>query len=267
MIKEEYRRFLPAFVTDIFHVLYNKYFDLYFLVTRGIRKHVYEGCPLNIYIFDQVSKLWYDHDWERGEISYLKVKPGSRIFNIGAHQGVVALVFSKIVGDKGSVVAVEMDKKHTEIAKINKKNNNSHNISIVHAAVAAQRGKVRFAKDQITNNSNRSTYVKSITIDILSKKYGVPDVLYIDVEGYEQNVLKGAKRTLSHTPDCYIEVHVNKGLEVFGGSAEGVIAYFPKSKYKLFMAKPVDNCVFKPFSMESPIVKDRFYLIATSKRQ
>lgn len=269
MIKQEYRKFIPTIIRDVFHTCYNKYVDLYFFVNRKIKKHVYDGYSLNVYIFDQVSNLWYDHNWKRGEIDFLrkfKLKSGSRIFNIGAHHGVVALIFSKIVGNRGSVVAVEMDKKHVEIAKINKKNNDALNLNIIHAAVAAENGKVRFEKDQVVNNSEKSISVKSITIDNLSRQYGIPDVLYIDVEGYEQNVLEGAKKTLSHNPDCYIEIHVNVGLEMLGGSIGGIVSYFPRSKYSLFIAKPVDDCVFKPFTMRSSILKNRFYLVAISKQ-
>ena len=54
---------------------------------------------------------WYDHDWpELPEIALLKqhgLRPGARVFDIGAHQGVVALMLSKTVGPEGFVLAVE----------------------------------------------------------------------------------------------------------------------------------------------------------------
>lgn len=34
---------------------------------------------------------------------------GGRIFDLGAHQGVVALMLSRYVGEQGSVLAVEAD--------------------------------------------------------------------------------------------------------------------------------------------------------------
>jgi hypothetical protein len=40
----------------------------------------------------------------------------------------------------------------------------------------------------------------------------VPDILFIDVEGFEVHALKGATHTLQGRPDCFIEVHVGCGL-------------------------------------------------------
>src|SRR5829696_6377206 len=74
-------------------------------------RHIYGGVSLNIHLADPLAEGWYDRDWpELPEIALLrrhKLKPGARVFDLGAHQGVVALMLAKEVGPKGLVVAVE----------------------------------------------------------------------------------------------------------------------------------------------------------------
>ena len=56
---------------------------------------------------------------------------------------------------------------------------------------------------------------------------GAPDVLFVDVEGYELHVLRGARLTLeTHRPDLFVEVHTDAGLERFG-DADDLLALIP----------------------------------------
>ena len=36
--------------------------------------------------------------------------------------------------------------------------------------------------------------VSSVTVDELTRRYGIPDVLFVDVEGFESNVMRGSDR-------------------------------------------------------------------------
>lgn len=55
--------------------------------------------------------------------------------------------------------------------------------------------------------------VEAVTVDGLSNTHGQPHVLYIDVDGFECAVLRGARETLTRAVDCFVEVHVGAGLE------------------------------------------------------
>src|SRR5262245_12904136 len=74
-------------------------------------EHNYGGGPLKVYICDPLSRGWYDRDWaEMPEITALRqrqLKSGARVFDLGAHQGVVALMLAREVGPLGQVVTVE----------------------------------------------------------------------------------------------------------------------------------------------------------------
>jgi hypothetical protein len=80
--------------------------------------------------------------------------------------------------------------------------------------------------------------VSCLSVDDLSAHYGIPDVLYIDVEGFEAKVLEGAAQTLlGHRPDCFVEVHVGCGVEAYGSSAESVVSHFRTLDYSVFIGK------------------------------
>jgi FkbM family methyltransferase len=79
--------------------------------------------------------------------------------------------------------------------------------------------------------------VKAVSIDDLAAENRVPDVRFVDVEGFECEVLRGARQMLAHGPDCFVEAHVGVGLEKFGGSVERLLSLFPAG-YQFFVAPP-----------------------------
>ena len=55
------------------------------------------------------------------------------------------------------------------------------------------------------------------SIDDMTARFGRPDMLYVDIEGYECRVFHGAAKTLATDPDCFVEMHVGCGLEASVG--------------------------------------------------
>src|SRR5262245_30847773 len=107
-------------------------------------RHNYGGHEFEIELVDPMGAGWYDHDWpELAEIAFLKrhrLRPGARVFDIGAHQCVVALMLAKTVGAEGQVVAVEANPVNCAAGEQNKKLNGAANCTILHAAGAAASG-------------------------------------------------------------------------------------------------------------------------------
>jgi hypothetical protein len=107
--------------------------------------------------------------------------------------------------------------------------------------------------------------VPAITIDSLSREYGAPDVLFIDVEGYEVNVLGGASKTLESTPDVYVEVHVNWGLERYGHEARDVLSFFSPQQYTTYVCPREGEDFVSVEDAEPSLFKRMFLLVALSK--
>ncbi len=234
--------------------------------------HSYHGFPLTVRLADPVAQEWYDHDWrEMPEIALLaqhRLRLGATVFDIGAHQAVVALVMSRIVGHEGRVIAVEALPHNVRVANANKQANEADSLQILHAAIADKPGTLNFS-ERINSSVDEfgvfgNVEVRARTIDDLSNEYGMPDVLFIDVEGFECHALRGAVETLSSFPDCFVEVHRQVGLEAYGGTLEEVVSYFPQSQYELFMSSDAAP-QFVPFDPSSEIAQTRFFLIAIKR--
>jgi FkbM family methyltransferase len=237
--------------------------------------HTYAGFLLNIYLADPMAESWYNRDWgEYPEFALLRrhlLRQGSRVFDIGAHQCVVALILANIVGSEGLVVAVEANHHNATVGEHNRQLNCAEQLRVVNAAVSDKAGTVNFNVNfngQVDDGTGEwgQVAVKAVTVDDLTDEYGLPDVLFLDVEGFECQVLRGAERTLKGHPDCFVEVHVRAGLEKFGGSVGEVISFFPTEHYDLFMCPEVPHDKYVPLDLHSPVIRTRFFLVALSQR-
>lgn len=238
-----------------------------YFATRSFRPyaatHRYAGFEFTLYITDRIARQWYDHDWEElpehALLRMHKLGPGARVFDLGAHQAVVALMVSRFVGDTGSVVALEAGKHNYEIAQKNKETNAAQNLTILHAAASDRKGEISFS-DGMNGRIGYGAKCPAYSVDDLANEFGIPDVVKIDVEGYELKVLEGAKATLAARPDWYVEVHSGLGLEVYGGSPEQVVAFFQDAGYKLYIQDDVHYGF--PFRPLDKIPKHWFQMVA-----
>jgi len=236
-------------------------------------RHNYGGFDLEVELIDPMGAGWYDHDWpELPEIALLKqsgLRPGARVFDIGAHQCVVAMMLARTVGPKGFVLAVEASPENCDAGEQNRKLNEIDNCRILHAAGAAKSGSLIFNRGtngQVDDGTGEwgQIEVEAYSVDDLANRFGAPDVLFIDVEGFECELLRGAQKTLANRPDCFVEVHVKAGLEKFGGSVAQVLSLFPAG-YKFFAAAPENP--FAPLQLDSALLLDRFFLVAIGAPQ
>jgi FkbM family methyltransferase len=194
-----------------------------------VADHTYGGRRFSVHITDMMGRSWYDHEWATpAEIRELRERgrlaDGARVFDIGAHQGVVAMMLAGIVGPSGEVIAVEATPHNADVARRNAELNGLSQLRVLHGAGADASGTLRFSprmNGHVAGDAEASVAVRAVTIDELAAEHGAPDVLFVDVEGYELHVLRGARRTLeAHRPDLFVEVHMGEGLERFGTAAD-----------------------------------------------
>jgi FkbM family methyltransferase len=236
--------------------------------TRQVAVHSFCGQTLKVLIADVVGQGWYDQDWARlNEVELLaqgRLRSGAIVFDLGAHQGVVAMVMAKIVGESGRIIAVEGMKHNCDVAIENLILNSIENVIVRHAVVSDTQGQIRFFEG--LNGSvacvGAGKMVDAVTIDSLAACYGDPDVVFIDIEGFEEKALKGASETLKKATDWFIEVHVDCGLETYGGSVQRVLDHFATENYERYIWNL--DCDQKPqgFTSNSPVLKRRFALVA-----
>ena len=236
----------------------------------------YSGFPLKVWLSDPMAEGWYGAGWpELPEIAMLKLhglKMGATVFDLGAHQCVVALILSRLVGSAGRVIAVEANAHNVEAAQRNRQLNHVSQLEVIHAAVAEKSGRLVFncglngGVDDGTGQWGRIE-VPALSIDDLACRYGTPNVLFVDIEGFEVHALRGASHVLACRPDCFVELHLGGKLETFGGSAETILQFFPGDRFELYLAAdPSDGYSFVPISNATEVPNHRCFLIALGRR-
>lgn len=241
---------------------------------RRVVEHQYGASRLKVFLSDPLAQGWYDHDWPiLPEVRELQdaglLSPGDLVFDLGAHQAVVAAMLAVAVGPTGRVVAIEASPHNAEAARQNKTLNGLNQLEIVEAAVSDRDGKLVFSEGlngQIDDQTGSwgQVEVRAITVDQLAQQYGRPDVVFIDIEGAECLALSGAIETLRTAKVFFVEAHVSCGLELLGGSVEKLLAYFSPEQFDLKIRAEEDPH-FRPILTNDPLLRDRFFLLAIRK--
>ena len=148
-----------------------------------------------------------------------EVRPGDRIVDAGANFGLYTLAFAGRTGTAGHVTAFEPDPDSASALEANIRVNGwQSRITVVRAAVGDVNGETRFAGARGVESrieAGRTPNPDAITVPIVTLDSAIGkeqiDVLKIDVEGFEEQVLRGGRTTLasaSRGPRAIlIEVH------------------------------------------------------------
>lgn len=143
------------------------------------------------------------------------VDPRMTVYDIGANMGYFAIMESKLVGQYGTVDAIEPQKDSYDMLCQNVKLNNCSNI---HTDMLAIGDKIGTTKLYSSNHLNRcSVLIKSdkyqevemTTFDDYVRYRRHPDIIRMDVEGYEYYIVDGMKELFASSRKCkiFLEVH------------------------------------------------------------
>ncbi len=76
-----------------------------------------------MHIRDSTARSWYDRDWNRlTELDLLRehgLHDGGIVFDLGAHQNLIAMLLAKEVEPSGRVIAVEGSKHNVRVGTPN----------------------------------------------------------------------------------------------------------------------------------------------------
>jgi len=189
-----------TFFNEDFHCIFPESKDIYFY-------GAYVYCNAEF----RLTKFIIKHSFKEGLI----------FFDLGAHYGYYSVLISKLY-PKAKIFAFEPDPSVIEILKKNKR----ENIEIIPKAVSSFNGKTKFYSFDLLSsgvstlnieNTKRilniqkkpkECEVEVITLDSFCEEYKViPDFIKIDVEGAEENVLKGSINLLkNYSPIIALEV-------------------------------------------------------------
>lgn len=156
------------------------------------------------------------------------IRPGDTVWDVGANVGLYTEIFSQWVGPEGTVIAFEPCFESSET--IRQRLQNCKWVTIENIALGAtdENGYLILAEQSVQNHlaseeEIRRNNLKAVPVaissgDTICQRLGhVPNVVKVDVEGFEEEVLQGMNNMLlSKTlQTILIEIHFSK-LEMRG---------------------------------------------------
>jgi FkbM family methyltransferase len=247
------------------------------LVPSGPRLVTVQDGPAvgqKIFTDVRIAKGYWLGTYEADLIDFVRpyVRTGMTIYDIGGHEGYFSLIFASLVGPGGRVLTIEpVPTNSLAISRMIHANalegritlleaaacDKSGQVSILTSIVSSAQGKLAaLGPKDVPTPSQDSLLVDAVRLDDISREFGSPDLVKIDVEGAEGIVIDGMTNILhSAQPNLVIEIHgehagqqvwerlaarrysiwhiedakeVSKASDMIGGH---VFAYAPSDKY------------------------------------
>jgi len=207
--------------------------------TPYVEKKNVDGIAFDFLIGDVVGQDWYGGGNSLSpEMRFIRdhiLQEGDVVLECGAHHGYTTILFANWVGDKGKVVAFEAAPGSADILQANIELNNLKNVIVEKKAVSSREGSVFITDEsncEVISGKSGQAPVEATYLD--KYRHLTPTFLKIDVEGFEVEVLKGAKEILKSSPKLAIEVHAD-WLRYYKCSAEDVFRLIDEQSYTLWI--------------------------------
>ncbi len=191
-----------------------------------IRKRVYDYTmylDVNDRGISRTLSLFGQRELEHKIILERVLKPGMRVYDIGANIGYYALMELSLLHGKGELIAIEPSATNVSLLKKNLTLNGYHDVTVIAGAISAESGVKSF---HLARQSNLNTFhavgsgvahltgttvdVHTYTVTELAEQYGAPDLIRMDVEGHEVEVIRGMLAAMTRkqfAPMILFETH------------------------------------------------------------
>ena len=148
-------------------------------------------------------------------IKYFNCKEGDVIFDAGAGIGTEIIFFSKLVGEKGKVFALEANPNvYNHLVKTIELNQIKNVIPINLAVFSVSGQKLRFSSEMSDwlggkINDKGNIFVNTITFDDLIRKYDIQKINFakFNIEGAEKYLLSGEQNFINKCENVCISCH------------------------------------------------------------
>lgn len=206
---------------------------------RGIRPvyesilmslHEGKGIPWEVngveYRIDAKERPRFAHNYEAHAAEFLakRIKPGMTCFDVGANIGAYVLQLAHWNGPAGKVVAFEPNTGAREVlARHIGWNRITDRVTVVPSAVSSAPGEsVLYAEgaDGMSRLAEANRGLRGEAVELIVPVTSIdtwcaandvwPDVLLLDIEGFEIEALRGARSTIARSrPIIVVEMHPN----------------------------------------------------------
>lgn len=198
------------------------------------------------------KSIYFCGSYEMGTIYFLKkvLRENDIYLDVGANIGVLCIAASKFVGRNGKVYAFEPEMEMFSILQENVKLNRLENIYCYNIACGSSKQKMLIYKNLVVNRGSASlikpqgdssgveVLVETLDDFVQTKHIGDVRMVKIDVEGWELEVLKGAKALLSRSKAPIICIEYSHLHQVHNGRLQDIYNYLLNiNYYRIFRLK------------------------------
>lgn len=219
-------------------------------LTSCLDKANYRGLELYLYTGEEMGRrIYFFNRFEpRQEEAFASlVAPSSVVFDVGANMGIYSLLAAR----KGArCYAFEPSTRARRLLERNiVQNGFSERITALPIAVSGSDGEVNFYEGRSgnwgvgkifsfagTTQRDESYVVQSFTLDTLARRFGVPDIVKMDIEGAEHFALQGCDELL-RSEDCpyfLVELHTQE-VKYLGGDVNDLLDRFANAGLRRYM--------------------------------
>ncbi len=214
------------------HILFRTVYKILKKDEKLLRKKIPSSFSrLNSFNFysrpETLDFLFYSKYYEPETTKYLLKKSGDFFLDIGSHIGRFAVLGSK---NFKKIIAFEANPKNYDSLIKNLKLNEIKNVDAVNFAVSNKEKELFLEMPELNTGAtkiseNGTIKTKSIVLDKFLKKEKINPkdvkIVLIDVEGHEEEVLKGATKFLKETNseliiECFNLPKIEETLDKFG---------------------------------------------------
>lgn len=200
--------------------------------------------------------------YEFGMTNLIKriVKKGWVICEVGAYVGEHTPLFSNLTGMGGRVISIEPQPLHFGLLLNNIALNKLANVTPVKAAISDVEGTstmyipLNFSIDgrmyEVNDGTRRRQKTATKTIDRLLNQYESVNLIKMDIQGWEEKALKGAKKTINKNPNlCLIIELWPKGLKEAGANPLKLLEDLKRSGFNIYLINEFDGKLKKIFDL------------------
>jgi FkbM family methyltransferase len=202
----------------------------------------------NDYFVGKALDLYGEYSFGEEELFKKIIKPGDCVVEAGAHLGALTILFGKLTGPQGSVIAFEPQHFLCSVNRANMGLHNLRNVDVREEGLAEQEryiaaptwdysrvGNFGAVTLKDAKSSSNKKQVKLVTLDSLNLEK--LDFMKIDIEGMEVSALLGAENTIQRCrPVLFVE---NDRPE----QSEALVALLKKWNYQV---EPFVTLLFNP---------------------
>lgn len=217
------------------------------LTDRSLALEIFPGVRMRCHPdSSSVAAQIYSHGAaDFAEMSFLRhyLRAGDRFLDVGANEGVYAMLAANIVTPNGEVHAFEPVPVTAGRLAENARLNGFRHVHLHECAVGAEPGSVRFstnrgAMNHIELNSGTENTIDVPVTTLDDEVRGEFALGKMDVEGAELFALRGARTSLANSnPPAWI-LELNGMCERFGFACEDVASALRDSGFELYLYDP-----------------------------